>query len=593
MKKIALILAVVLLIGCAGVAIAIATFDVTRFLPAVVRHLETALGSRVELKDISLVWDGGIALALKGFASYDSDNKTGEPDLSFEEAHAVLKLLPLLRKNVRLASISIQKPRLQMVKEKTGETRIRGIDPHKEKKDEAKKANGAMLGASFFIKSLRISDGFLRYQDTTAESPYDISVRHFNLALRNVSLGKPVSFESDMAIFGERKDISLKGVISGITQSAPLLENFTADIDFGAIEYKELIRAVPALKEAGLSEGIAGKLSMRIDKAELRQGELVNLKADVSLKNGRLAFQQLASPIRDIQLDASAHGQDVTVRDFSAQLGGASLKGTADITDMNTRQALTTQFSCNVPELQSFIQSITGKKSNINGTVYLSFNGTARGLTWPQISHTLSGSGEFEFQKGVILDTNIVREVLDKISVIPVLGSGIKENLPQSIQAKLEQDYTLLSPIKKPFVVQDGIMAFNALKVATDGLDIETDARVRLSGSVEGRGVLRFSRDLSAALVAGAQSLSYITSADGLVEFPATYSISNGRIAFLPDMDYIVQRLMVSKGQELLSGILKRTNGTEAAAEGQAAPGSTSPSIEDFFGDLLNKQNSN
>ncbi|MBI3320125.1 MAG: AsmA family protein, partial [Candidatus Omnitrophica bacterium] len=105
MKKLMIVCGVVVLLVIGGLAIFIATFDVDRYRPMVISRLEAALGRPVRLERLALGWHGGLAVELRRFAIDAETTGQGEPLASVERATATIHLLPLLKKQVQVASV--------------------------------------------------------------------------------------------------------------------------------------------------------------------------------------------------------------------------------------------------------------------------------------------------------------------------------------------------------------------------------------------------------------------------------------------------------------------------------------------------------
>lgn len=115
MRKLLLWVGVGLLVAGVAVGIFIATFDADRYRPLVVGKLQEALGVPVKLDRISMGWRGGIAVNLKRLALYpepkgiyaDLQGKL-EPSVQVDEISLLLRPLPLLKKQLEIASVELR-----------------------------------------------------------------------------------------------------------------------------------------------------------------------------------------------------------------------------------------------------------------------------------------------------------------------------------------------------------------------------------------------------------------------------------------------------------------------------------------------------
>ena len=126
MKKILIALGVVLTLLIVSLAVFIATFDADRYRPLVVSELQKALGRPVKLERLSLSWQGGFALQANGFALFE-DAQASEPLIQVESASASVRLMPLLRKELQVASIVLSRPRIHVSRNAQGQVNLLGL----------------------------------------------------------------------------------------------------------------------------------------------------------------------------------------------------------------------------------------------------------------------------------------------------------------------------------------------------------------------------------------------------------------------------------------------------------------------------------
>jgi len=548
-KKFLLILFFLILICVIGLSIFIVTFDANRFRPMIIERLETILGSKVDINKISLTWHNGIALVIDKLAIYSKDKNLEAPDISLEKAYAVIELAPLLQKNIKFASISLDKPLLSIVKNPTGNIVIQGINPQqseaptlKESETSTGKDDASFL--SFFIKTLRVKDGKISFTDQTKQPSIDIIVNDFDATLRNVSLSGPFMIEAQMSVFSNSQNIKLLGTLSGLSTNVPVLKDFDADIDIGATKQNQLMQAIPALRSAGLRQGTSGNLHIHLDILELRPEGIENFSGEIQLKDGQFALSQLYAPIEKIDIDASMDLNEFNLKGFSASIAGASIAAKGTATNLQANPNLKISIASKIPKLSNLITALMATRPKIDGSLTFSFDGTATGLTWQSISSTLSGEGTFSLQR--------------------------------------------LDPIHKSFIMHNGNVSLNNLVINADYWTAETSAQLNLSGYISGRGLFRFQRVISNAMISGFEQIRSICNEDNMIEFPISYHMANGRFTFLPDIEYITSRLTAASSQEILSGLLQQTTGTPGGSGGEASGSSASPT-QGLLGEILKR----
>jgi len=239
MKKLVIILVSLLVLVIVGVAIFLATFDADRYRPLLVTQLESALGKPVQLKRLSLGWRGGIAVELEGLTVYADTPMQGEPAAAIERVSAVVRLLPLLRKEIRIASVVIDKPVVRARRDASGAIEIVGLAVLAAPAAASGRAAGQAHGqpVNFDITMVRISDGVIGWTDELMHPPLVIRLNDVDVVLKNLSPVEPIDVDIRVAAFSETQNLTLKGRLRLPTRDHPgELENVRAETDLGRLE---------------------------------------------------------------------------------------------------------------------------------------------------------------------------------------------------------------------------------------------------------------------------------------------------------------------------------------------------------------------
>ncbi|MBI3330655.1 MAG: AsmA family protein [Candidatus Omnitrophica bacterium] len=212
MKKILAILAVLVLAGLVVLGVFLATFDANRYRPLIVRELERTLGRPVRLEGISLGWRRGIALQCAGFAIFEDAAARGEPLIQVETASALVRLRPLLRKEVRVSSVVLHRPRIRVSRDAQGNVNLLGLAAAAAPAGAARPAAGPRESAvSFNVASLRVTDGTLRWTDAVAQPPADLQLDRVDVTVTNIAPGQPMAIEMRGALASESPNVRLSG----------------------------------------------------------------------------------------------------------------------------------------------------------------------------------------------------------------------------------------------------------------------------------------------------------------------------------------------------------------------------------------------
>jgi hypothetical protein len=181
-------------------------------------------------------------------------------------------------------------------------------------------------------------------------------------------------------------------------------------------------------------------------------------------------------------------------------------------------------------------------------------------------------------EEGVITDMNILRDVFQKIAVIPGLMEKLMARLPQDYKSRLEEKDTRLKTIQLPFSVRNGTVDLPRLNVATDSFRVEGSGTYGLDQSaVMGMALVSVDRDLSVAMIRSVEELQYLTSAQGELQIPLSVRGRVPQIAVTPDLQSLGTKIAEQKAKEMLGGYLEKALGGKKGPEATEGTPSTTP----------------
>ena len=213
MKNVLVILG--LLVVCAVIALGVfwATFDADRYRPLVVSRLEEAIGRPVALERITLGWERGIAIRLQGLAVSASAARGGEPSVSIESISAVVRVLPLLRKQIEIASLVLQHPRLLVTRNAAGQIDLLGLAAAvgPAAMGTAPHAAGSGPAVTLKIASLRVREGVVDWVDATTTPPTHLSLNALDAAVTTIAPGAPMEVALNGALASPTPNLHFTG----------------------------------------------------------------------------------------------------------------------------------------------------------------------------------------------------------------------------------------------------------------------------------------------------------------------------------------------------------------------------------------------
>ncbi len=553
MKKLLLVIGILVVLAVAAVGVVLATVDVDRYRPFVVSKLEAALGRPVRLDHIGLGWRGGIALQLQGVAIAADASGAGEPAVQADAVKVVVRLLPLLRKDVQVSSLVLTRPRLHVVRAADGAIAIEGLP------SPGSRSGPAAAALPLLISSLVVEDGTVRFSDASPQVPLDLTVRKLEATVRNISLSRPIEFRLRAACFSQEANLTVTGRVLAPTAHQPgRLEGLRLEMDLSRLDVAEMTRSVPSLKSVGLAEGIRGTFTVSIERWTFSREGLAELAAQVELKGGRLAVAGSAAPYDQVTLRGVAQRNRIELQEFSGKVGTGTISATGTVDQLSASPHTTAQVTMNALPLENLLPLANPNEPHLSGRLSFTFQGEAQGLSWAEVSRTLSGRGTLTLTDGVFVNLNVLEEVFRRLSILPGLVEALRARLPDSYQSKLSARDTVLQPIELPVTAEQGRLDLRDVRLASDTFVLTGSGAVRLDGTLTSQLMLQIDEPLSAAIIKSVKELQYLADAQGQLQIPVMMQGALPRVAVLPDVQYVAQRLLMTKTQELIGGLLQK-----------------------------------
>lgn len=171
---------------------------------------------------------------------------------------------------------------------------------------------------------------------------------------------------------------------------------------------------------------------------------------------------------------------------------------------------------------------------------------------------TLTAKGKAKLTNVILDNMNVLRTALDQLDMLPGLVEKLKNNLPEKYSSLLNKNYTIFKPINADFEIKDGRIYFNDLLVESDTFYIMSRGSVGMADQSLGiYSNLFIPKDLSVAFVNVTPEFTYLIDKEGLITMPLEIKGKMPNVSIMPDLNYVLQKLIASKGQELLNKLFK------------------------------------
>jgi hypothetical protein len=293
MKRALLLAAAVFLAAVIAVVIFVATFDADRLRPQIVSQMQAALGRPVALERVSLGWQQGLAIQLRGLAIQEAAG--GEPVAQVELVHGLIQIAPLLKRSIQVSSITLVRPRVRVARDAQGRVELLGLAALGAPVGGAARGAADGGGLSLEVAVLRIEDGAIRWRDATTAPATELSVQDLDVVVTGIAPGRSIAVEARAAVAAERQNVHFRGRLTPPGGGRPgSLEGATLTVEGLALDAvlppaprgapqlqgrlsAELSGDLPSLDPAAF--GAAAVASGRIGLAEAKVANLNILRA--------------------------------------------------------------------------------------------------------------------------------------------------------------------------------------------------------------------------------------------------------------------------------------------------------------------------
>ncbi len=179
-------------------------------------------------------------------------------------------------------------------------------------------------------------------------------------------------------------------------------------------------------------------------------------------------------------------------------------------------------------------------------------------LSQDDMLKTLNAKGNMKLTNAVLDNMNVLKTVLDSLSMLPNVVQKLKDNLPENYKGLLNQNYTAFKPMKSDFEIKDGRVYFDNLLVESDTFYLVSKGSVGIIDQSLGiSSNLFIPKDLSGAFSNVVPEFKYLADNNGLITMPLEIKGKMPSVSVMPDPNYILQKLIASKGQEFLNKLFK------------------------------------
>jgi len=496
--------------------------------------IEDALNRKVQLQDIRLTILPRIGARVSGFTVLDDPAFGSTPFASLTSLDVWVKLLPLLSGKVEVEGITLRHPIITVIKNKNGVLNVSTIGrtgiklPRTPSRAPIPSTEGPLKILSLLaVDQVSIVDGKLTYRDLSAAMPAEYIFRDMEILLRSVRLGQSPNLHVEMLVQPLNLPVKLEGTFGPLKES----------MDIDAMSFQLAL----------------GKTDFTITGKTAGQNASLNISAPViHTANLPVALPlQKSIDVTNLQIAAEIQGQDVRLQNFSLQLFEGQVVAEGRITSGSETPPFTGKIAIQGIQLGPVLNALATTQVSISGTAGANLSIQGRGLSMPDLTKSLEGTGHVEAKDGKIEGVNLLQEA---ISLLKVVGISL-DNAKATAFSTVETDLA----IKHGTIYVQRLLMDSHDFQATGGGTIGFDQTLNLSVN------LNLSHDLSQK-IARSSPAANLAMKDGRVTLPLVITGTAQAPSYGLDMKGLtrkVQEQVQKKVEEAIGGLLKGTTKLE------------------------------
>ncbi|MFN8625731.1 MAG: AsmA-like C-terminal region-containing protein [Candidatus Binatia bacterium] len=538
MRRLAWILAILALLATAiaGIAAAFANRIIAQNRERILEQIRTTIGRPVSAERMVVNLCGGIGVRVEQVRVADDPRfSTGD----FVAARAVVaqaKLLPLLHGELDVGRIELQAPHIALHRDAHGRWNFESIGrqalPLEVGSPSATPAGHLSPDhIPLIIGRANIADGTITLTDATQSPPRVTVLSQIDLSVGDVGGNTSISFDLSAALQAENRNIRLRGSVGPLANSATIPLRIDGTV------------------------GPLGPQALRIDSLHL---EAVVAPASVrfSTISGR-AFDGHCTLTGEIPRRAD---------------GPVALKG-----------------ECAEVAIGKILRLGSDDAARrIEGDGTLRFDLRATGNTAEAIRSSVAGQAEADLAHGEIRGVNVVRDLLGRLSNLPVVGDLVSRSVKARYTMLAADPDTHLRSLHATFRIADQRLHTDNLSVDADDFAVRATGWIGFDQDADLLGVLTMSQAFSRDVVSDVKEARFLLDDQGRLAVPFRLRGRLGVAKPQPDTAYLVARLSQGIGsgglKDLLGRLLGPPQDATPAHRSEGAGGSIERGLRSLFG---------
>ncbi|MBN1870478.1 MAG: AsmA family protein [Candidatus Omnitrophica bacterium] len=560
-----------------GIYVFLKTVDINRFKAQITGKISSAINRPVNVRHVSFSFSivRGITLGISGLSVMDHPDFSSDPMLVIDTARLDLDILSfLLRRQILASGIELDSLRINLIRNSKGVLNFQELGQKGNNKSVDDEVAPLSLAEDIvkdvvneksrdfgfdevLIRSIHVRDGTFSFSDYTTNPSVKIPIKEVDFQISNFSFDVPFPFKLSASLFSDRKNISLGSLALINAQNRQLrIDDLKTQIDLASFSMNDLYEGIPALQEIGLQGRIDGTLVLDVHQMIVSQDGLLVLSSEGRLTDLNVPLKNSPVPIEGLDMRYSLTESDMEVVELTMPVASGEIKVAGKLIEYLSDRKFSADLTITNAQLNELAGRI-GLPVKLDGQLFAKYKLNGLGIDRQALQSFLSGEGTVEIKNGRIVDMNLLKLMLSKISFIPDLVSQIESNLPEKYKEKLQVKDTILKKAEMDTKIHEGLLRINRAELNADGFllaangDIDFDQNLRLNAD------FYIPSDLSSSMVAVSKELKYFFDEKQQIHIPL--KPFNGKAAQFrtyPDIEDLGKKVISNRGKEELKKVI-------------------------------------
>ncbi|MBI5150331.1 MAG: AsmA family protein [Candidatus Omnitrophica bacterium] len=588
LKSLFLGLALLILIIAVALAVFIATFDINQYKSRLTQTISSLLGRQVEAGRLKLSFalDKGLTFVIEKLSMADNPSFGREAFLAADSVYLNVDILKfILQKEIIISKIEIRSPDVRIVRNPEGLLNVQTMLPTEKPQglpvtDQATVVPSPTVVSKvkilpvppMTVDTITIVDGLLTYIDRASDPALIVPLRRINVKITDLSLqNRAFSFRADAALWADQPNLHGQGEMAiDLNSNKIQLDRGRLETDLSQVQLPGT-PFYPDLKEKILLEGdLTGKIVLDDIRLAAGQEGLQIYSLRGTLSGGRAMFEFLNKPVEDIHADLQMNENSVDLKEAGFSYASGTVSAHGRLSDygksnmfMLDCQAADMRVAELVPQEKMPVWDAGRGPVRLEGRVYGNFNLEGQGEQFAQLQESFKGDGTLDIREAKLMNINLLRFILEKISFLPDLAQKIEANLSPEYKDKLEGGDTPLDQVTLKADIHDQA-AVLTLDVGAAAFSLKANGRIGLDQNLALTADFYIPEDLSNSMAIAVEELGYFKDQDGRIHIPfKPYEGKWQEVRIYPDIGRLSKQVIRNKGQEELRKAIFRVLNVE------------------------------